>query len=1098
MQPVYSLLERMDAEGTSPTNLVEYDDLIGRKLTNVMLTRKERDDVMLKVNGRMQMMRQPVHAAAFLLDPMRREPLWLLDIELVQNAMRFFSRQVGGEWDSKKHSDMWGDLWKFHKKPGGNENDCKDERMWRTVATDDESRLSRADWWAAHGGDVPALQSIAVKLLCVPNNKDSGYIDVWGSFFEPNQEPVPDDGSVLLGRVEDAVEEEEEKRRQRTLAKAPRSRIPQNLSDSDLSDSSDLEDLVWKDKCCSEEEVGDSYFELDAVPAVQGTTYVHEEEVGDSDFELDAVPAVQGTTYVGRRLGRGERDLEVEPTSIVNRLDTDVETLLRPMNDADEEEAAGAKAMADKEVDLVKRRMCEEEARCAAVSFLSIPPCDVDKRCGSHGRTLHDITKGLLQFQNLVTLTIDASGWVDSTDSTLQRWLRHPYPSLRHLSISAEFPGDSLQRVLNHIFCSCENLHSLDLWATTESAYANWLELLPALKLGTFIPLPLEHLALTEIEFCSHLPQLDVLPLLFPHLKSLHIWSWHDSPEVILLKILSSLSQLWHLEFFYCSSCGEANVEWQWLRRMIPAKDHPLEELTLSGMELFRSQTELDICFSLFPNLRVLKFPSCTVTSSTASLSFRFPTLERLEIVRMESTTANCYTDLCCAQRLPSIHIECGNLSHLVLDKVSDFAIARAKPGCTPVVEFKMLTDLHPALLEWCQSLSDSFVCSPFTPDHVSSWESKLVHPRILMKWRSQNIVKLDLHMPACSEDWLCSLLTSGLYTVESLCLDIDFLVPSLRFADRSTHNPAAHDSGDSDVTPDVARESMLLGHNSTVHGSEGSDDTPDVARESMLLGRSSVAHGSDGSNVSPDVAGPPPSESNCCLNIAKSETETHRRRLSGEAIVRAEQDGCTGLGFPNLKSLILSSPLMMMLEGGARKMGDEFGKSYRQPCVQNLQIRASPSTTERSRRKESENCSFKDWSSCLFLCPDLQNLTFQKQIYGKGDFKRLVNGDFKAVQPDFYSEKYGDYGKVFGKPSVQQEMEWTESVVRQFVQSSPRLKNVHGLFTGGKRVSCQVKQIAQTLRAVYGGVGFQFTLMEGGTGVSIQQMLAASGPSWQ
>ncbi|GBG79897.1 hypothetical protein CBR_g30162 [Chara braunii] len=302
----------------------------------------------------------------------------------------------GGEWDSKKHSDMWGYLSEFYKKPGRNENDRKDDKMWRTVATDDESRLNPADWWAAHGGDVPDLQAIAIKvmgmwstttpaernwasmdfvhskrrnrlssesleklvyihwnmqLLRVPNNKDSGYIDVWGSFFEPDQEPVPDDGSVLSGRAEDAAEKEEEERRQRTLAKAPRGRIPKNLSDSDWSDSSDLADLIWKDKCWNESSSEDC----------------SEEEVGDSDFELDAVPAIRATTYVGRRLGRRERDLEVEPAPTVDRLDTDVATLLRPMVDADKEEAAKAKAMADKEVHLVNRRIREEEARRVVV-----------------------------------------------------------------------------------------------------------------------------------------------------------------------------------------------------------------------------------------------------------------------------------------------------------------------------------------------------------------------------------------------------------------------------------------------------------------------------------------------------------------------------------------------------------------------------------------------------------------------------------------------------------------------------------------------------------------------------------------------------------
>ncbi|GBG77351.1 hypothetical protein CBR_g23683 [Chara braunii] len=108
MESVYSLLKRMDREGVSPTNLVEFDDLIARKLANVVLAKKEREDVMDKVKDHVQMMRQPVHAAAFLLDPRRRDPGWLSDPDsaLVQNAMRFFCRQIGAGWDSKPHMDM--------------------------------------------------------------------------------------------------------------------------------------------------------------------------------------------------------------------------------------------------------------------------------------------------------------------------------------------------------------------------------------------------------------------------------------------------------------------------------------------------------------------------------------------------------------------------------------------------------------------------------------------------------------------------------------------------------------------------------------------------------------------------------------------------------------------------------------------------------------------------------------------------------------------------------------------------------------------------------------------------------------------------------
>ncbi|GBG76751.1 hypothetical protein CBR_g22967 [Chara braunii] len=56
MEAVYNLLKRMDREGVSPTILVEFGDLIARKLANGVLTKKEKEDVMDKVKNRVQTM----------------------------------------------------------------------------------------------------------------------------------------------------------------------------------------------------------------------------------------------------------------------------------------------------------------------------------------------------------------------------------------------------------------------------------------------------------------------------------------------------------------------------------------------------------------------------------------------------------------------------------------------------------------------------------------------------------------------------------------------------------------------------------------------------------------------------------------------------------------------------------------------------------------------------------------------------------------------------------------------------------------------------------------------------------------------------------
>ncbi|GBG82534.1 hypothetical protein CBR_g34910 [Chara braunii] len=316
MHPIFQLLKRMDAEGTPPTNLVEYDDMIRRKLTNVVLMQKEREDVMEK---------------------------------------------IGGEWNSEEHSDLWAELMEFQKEsarvateqvctePGKAMKKRKDEQMWKQPVVD---------------MDVPTLQAIAIKvmgmwstatpaehnwasmdfvhtkrrnslsptsleklvyihwnmqLLRARHHKDSGFVDVWGSFFEPIMEPKQNDGLTLATDTQDAAEKEDEETRQRNMAKAPKNRIPQNLLDSDTSDSSDLEDTVWKGKCWNESSSEDC----------------GEDE--DSDFELSVVPAVPATTYVGRRTRPQDGELELEPKPVVERVDTDVEFLLHRYDDPDEE-----------------------------------------------------------------------------------------------------------------------------------------------------------------------------------------------------------------------------------------------------------------------------------------------------------------------------------------------------------------------------------------------------------------------------------------------------------------------------------------------------------------------------------------------------------------------------------------------------------------------------------------------------------------------------------------------------------------------------------------------------------------------------------------
>ncbi|GBG61700.1 hypothetical protein CBR_g23215 [Chara braunii] len=367
MEPLYVLLRRMDKDGTAPSNLVEYDRLLERILAEVVLAGEQRRTVLEKVRDRMKMMRQPGHALAFLLDPRRREPKWLLDrdIALVQNA------------------------------------------------------FSPSEWWATHVGDVPELQAIAMKVMGMcstvtpaernwssmdlvhskrrnqlnpstleklvyihwniqllhseKNLKDVGYIDLWAQFFESLPEPEADDRYILKDPVEEKDKTEEELVQERAFIKTPKGRILKSLEDEeeeeDCTDDNDLDDEVWKGKTSWSE--ASSEGEVD--------------ESSDDDFELEIPSSIPCTTYVGRREA-AQRRRERPPTTPsqcmanttahysiqsdieVPQTDTDMEmTLHRSPINTDEEEADRAKAWADADQERVQRRMREEEERRATI-----------------------------------------------------------------------------------------------------------------------------------------------------------------------------------------------------------------------------------------------------------------------------------------------------------------------------------------------------------------------------------------------------------------------------------------------------------------------------------------------------------------------------------------------------------------------------------------------------------------------------------------------------------------------------------------------------------------------------------------------------------
>ncbi|GBG59740.1 hypothetical protein CBR_g54843 [Chara braunii] len=374
MKSLYLLLRRMDKDGNAPSNLVEYDRLMERMPAEVVLTAEQRSSVLEK-------------------------------------------RQIGGPWKSKAHVDIMKDLPEFHKRPTAYDPKRKDKKMWEEDAVQDADTISPSEWWATHGGDVPKLQAIAIKVMGMwstatsaernwssmdlvhskrrnrlkpatvekllyihwnmnllrasKNLKDHHYIDLWAEFFESLPNAEEGDDPLLEVPEEEKGKTEEEHARERALTKLPKGRIRKNLEEDEeeRTDDSDLEDEIWKGKA----------------PWSETSSEGEAEDGSDDDFELGAQPSIPGTTYVGRRRttqchrerppttpcqGTANTSAQYDIQSDVElpQTDTDIDMVLGPGPiDADEAEADRAKAMADADRERVQRRMRDEEERRAAI-----------------------------------------------------------------------------------------------------------------------------------------------------------------------------------------------------------------------------------------------------------------------------------------------------------------------------------------------------------------------------------------------------------------------------------------------------------------------------------------------------------------------------------------------------------------------------------------------------------------------------------------------------------------------------------------------------------------------------------------------------------
>ncbi|GBG60164.1 hypothetical protein CBR_g3408 [Chara braunii] len=289
MGPVYMFLRDVDRDGSSPTGLWDLESILRRKLRSLQLSDFDRDAVMTIVRDRCAMMRQPAHAAAYLLDPRRRDISLLEDRSrsAVQLALEHFVRIVG-RWDTKAMEDLWEALWTFHSDdPRYWPKDA--QHWWDPFATADANKMHPSTWWGLHGGQQPILQSIAravvgmwstaspcernwathdfvhtklrnrlsahsveklvfihwnLQLLSASKRRDSRYVDIWADQVEEEEVVLDEDDAIPA----DVPEEEAEAIERRNRKKEGRNRDGKGKApalDSEDSEDGIFDDLVW-------------------------------------------------------------------------------------------------------------------------------------------------------------------------------------------------------------------------------------------------------------------------------------------------------------------------------------------------------------------------------------------------------------------------------------------------------------------------------------------------------------------------------------------------------------------------------------------------------------------------------------------------------------------------------------------------------------------------------------------------------------------------------------------------------------------------------------------------------------------------------------
>ncbi|GBG91938.1 hypothetical protein CBR_g54033 [Chara braunii] len=247
------------------------------------------DAVMDIVRDRCAMMRQPAHAAAYLLVPRRRDISLLEDRSrrVVQSALEHFARVVGG-WDNDAMLSLWEALWTFHNDDPRYWSE-DGQHWWDSFATTDANKMHPSTWWRLHGGQQPVLQGIAravmgmwstaspcernwathdfihtklrnpltarsveklvfihwnLQLLSTSKRSQSRYVDIWADQVEDEEVALDVDDVIPADVAEEEYEAiERSNRRKEGRNRAGKGNAPPVDSENEEEDIFD--DLVW-------------------------------------------------------------------------------------------------------------------------------------------------------------------------------------------------------------------------------------------------------------------------------------------------------------------------------------------------------------------------------------------------------------------------------------------------------------------------------------------------------------------------------------------------------------------------------------------------------------------------------------------------------------------------------------------------------------------------------------------------------------------------------------------------------------------------------------------------------------------------------------